>query len=113
MTTVLRTTFLAAAMSLAAIPACLAEDLPEIAITLKNHTFTPAEVHVPAGKAVVLVVTNQDDQSDEFEMHHPAVEKVIAPGATVKIRMRPLGAGSYPFVAEFHEATAKGVIVSQ
>jgi len=92
---------------------CLAEDLPEIAITLKDHKFTPSQIHVPTGKPVMLVITNLDDQADEFEMHLPAVEKVVPPGGTVKLRMRPLGVGSFPFMGEFHAETAKGVIISE
>lgn len=92
---------------------CLAEDLPEIALTLKGHVFTPAQITVPTGKPIVLVITNLDDQADEFEMHLPVIEKVVPPGSTVKVRLRPLGVGRFPFMGEFHAETAKGVIISQ
>ncbi len=91
----------------------VAEDLPEIAITLKDHKFSPSEVVVPTGKQVMLVVTNLDATPDEFEMHLPALEKVVPAGSTVKIRMRPLGVGSFPFFADFHPDTGKGVIISK
>jgi uncharacterized cupredoxin-like copper-binding protein len=109
----LRTMTLALTFSFAVAQAALAEDLPEIAITLKDHKFTPSEVHVSTGKPVVLVITNQDAEADEFEMHLPALEKVVPPGGTVKVRLRPLGPGSFPFMGEFHAETAKGVIISQ
>jgi hypothetical protein len=104
---------LALMIGLGATATALAEDLPEIAITLKDHRFTPAEVQVPTGKAVMLVVTNLDNQADEFEMHLPALEKVVPAGGTVKVRLRPLGVGSFPFFADFHRETGKGVIVSK
>jgi heme/copper-type cytochrome/quinol oxidase subunit 2 len=90
-----------------------AEDLQVISLTLKNHKFTPAEIHVPTGKAVQLVIANQDDTADEFEMRRPPIEKVIAPGGEGKVRLPPLAPGKFPFMGEFHADTAQGVIVSQ
>ncbi len=96
-------------------PACLAraEDLATYSVTLKNHRFTPAEIHVPTGKAFFVSVKNLDDTAEEFEMHAPAVEKVIPPGEEGKARIRPLGPGRFPFIGEFHADTAQGVIVSE
>jgi len=31
---------------------------PTIAVTIKDHRFTPAEIHVPQGKPVILKITN-------------------------------------------------------
>jgi heme/copper-type cytochrome/quinol oxidase subunit 2 len=109
----LRYASLAALFCLSFAGAARAEDLPTISILLKNHKFTPAEVHVPTGKPVMLLVTNADDTADEFEMLPLAIEKVIQPGDQGKIRLRPLGPGRFPFQAEFHAATAQGVIVSE
>lgn len=104
---------LAAGLGLATGGAARAEDLATYSITLKNHRFTPAEIHVPTGKPFFLLVTNKDDTADEFEMHNPAIEKVIPPGVEGKVRMRPLGPGRFPFFGDFHQDTAQGVIVSQ
>lgn len=93
--------------------AAQAEDLATYSITLKNHRFTPAEIHVPTGKPFFLLVANKDDTADEFEMHNPAIEKVIPAGVEGKVRMRPLGPGRFPFFGDFHQDTAQGVIVSQ
>ena len=87
-----------------------AEPAP-IQLVLKDHRFTPAEIHLPAGQAAVLEVTNADPTPDEFEMRQLAIEKVIPGGATAHVRLHPLGAGSYKFVGEFNEATAQGVII--
>ena len=88
------------------------EDLTTYSITLKNHRFVPAEIHVPSGKAFMIVVTNADDTSDEFEMNAPPVEKVIAPGAQGKLRIRPLAPGRFRFFDDFHQE-AQGAFVSE
>lgn len=110
---VLHSISLALSLGVLSAGTAVAEDLPEFALTLKDHTFSPAEVVVPTGKAVILVVTNLDATADEFEMHQPALEKVVPAGGTVKIRLRPLASGSFPFIADFHSATGKGVIISK
>ncbi len=82
-----------------------------ISITIKDHKFTPAEVHVPAGKAVVLKIKNEDASAEEFESHPLKVEKVIAGGKEGTVRLSPQKPGRYPFVGEYHESTAKGVVI--
>jgi hypothetical protein len=102
-----------AAFALAAVGAAWAEDLATYSLTLKNHRFTPAEIHVPTGKPFFVSVKNLDDAADEFEMHNPAIEKVIPPGEEGKVRIRPLGPGRFSFFGDFHQDTAQGVIVSE
>jgi Cupredoxin-like domain len=104
---------LIAASGVASIGAARAEDLATYALTLKNHRFTPTEIHVPTGKPFFIIVANQDDAADEFEMSNPAIEKVIPPGEQGKVRMRPLGPGRFAFFGDFHRDTAQGVIVSE
>src|SRR6185295_9915239 len=82
----------------------------EIAVTIKDHRFDPAEVAVPAGKKVKLVVTNRDTTPEEFESHALDIEKVIPGGATATITVGPLDPGRYEFVGEFHEDSAKGAV---
>ena len=93
--------------------AARAEDLAIYTTTLKNHRFSPAEIHVPSGKPFFVVVTNADDEADEFEMNAPAFEKVIRPGEQGKIRMRPLAPGRFPFFADFHKDTGQGAFISE
>ncbi|MBI3898336.1 MAG: cupredoxin domain-containing protein [Gammaproteobacteria bacterium] len=92
-----------------------AADAPatEFTIVIKNHRFEPAEVTVPAGKKVKLVVDNQDATPEEFESHDLKREKVIAGNTKATIAIGPLKAGSYDFVGEYNEDTAKGKIVAQ
>ncbi len=93
--------------------AARAADPKEIAVTIENNTFTPEEIRVKAGEPVVLVVTNKDKTPEEFESKPLRIEKVIPGGKTMKIRVPSLKAGTYPFIGEYHEATAKGRIIAE
>jgi Cupredoxin-like domain len=88
-----------------------AEDLQTYQITIKDHHFAPAELHVPAGKPFLLEISNQEAQADEFETASPPLEKVVQPGATGKVRVRPLSKGRFPYYDDFHPDN-KGVIVA-
>jgi len=106
------------AMALAVAGLCLcgpavAADPPQIKITLKDHKFDPAEIHVKAGQPTVLVVTNQDTTPEEFDSSALHVEKVIVGGHYGVINLHPLAAGRFPFMGEFHPGTAKGVVISE
>ncbi len=103
----------AAVLSGASLGAAHAEDLQTYSLTLKDHKFMPAEIHVPNGKPFFVSVKNLDDTADEFEMSSPAVEKVIPPGQEGRVRIRPLAAGRFKFKGDFHSDTAQGVIVSE
>jgi hypothetical protein len=86
---------------------------PEVALVIKDHRFIPAEVRIPSGTKVKLIVHNQDATPEEFESFSLNREKVIAPGAKVSIYIGPLKPGQYPFIGEFNQATAKGVVVAE
>jgi plastocyanin len=83
----------------------------DIAITIKDHTFSPAEVRVPAGQKVKLVIENQDATAEEFESTELNREKVIAPKSKATVWIGPLKPGKYSFMGEFNQATAKGVVI--
>ncbi len=106
-------TSVAVAVSLSIAGAACAEDLATYSVTLKNHHFNPAEIHVPSGKPFFVVVTNADDTPDEFEMNAPPVEKVIVPGEQGRLRIRPLAPGRFRFFDDFHPDTAQGAFVSE
>ena len=97
--------------------ACLAVALPvaaaddEFKLVIQDHKFQPAEVVVPAGKKVKLVIENRDPTPEEFESHALNREKVIAAKATATVFIGPLKPGRYPFVGEYNEKTAQGAIV--
>ena len=103
---------LAAAILAPAAPA-LAADEVAVSITIKDHRFSPAEIKVPAGKAIILTVKNEDASAEEFESNGLKVEKVIPGKSTAQIRVKPLAAGRYDFVGEYNESTAKGVLIAE
>ena len=98
-----------AVIALAAPLAALAQT-PQYTLSIKNHRFEPSELTVPAGQRVRLVIDNQDATPEEFESHSLRVEKVIPGRSKGSVTIGPLKPGSYPFVGEFHEATAKGTL---
>jgi Cupredoxin-like domain len=82
-------------------------------LTIKDHKFTPQELKVPANQRIVITVINDDATAEEFESNVLKVEKVIAGKSKATVRIGPLKPGRYPFVGEFHEATAKGVVIAE
>jgi heme/copper-type cytochrome/quinol oxidase subunit 2 len=80
---------------------------PSIPLTLEQHRFTPAEVRVKAKTPVVLVVTNKDATEEEFEIATLRIEKIIPGGKKVQIKLPAMKPGTYEFVGEYHEETAK------
>jgi plastocyanin len=84
-----------------------------IQVTIKDHQFSPSEIHVPAGKPAVLNVKNEDATAEEFDSTALKIEKVIGGGKEGTVRLRPLDAGRYPFIGEYHADTAKGVVIAE
>ncbi|MGH8756813.1 MAG: cupredoxin domain-containing protein [Burkholderiales bacterium] len=90
----------------------LAADL-EYRLTIRDHRFKPAELRVPAGKKIKLIIDNHDASAEEFESHELNREKVIPPKTTGTVYIGPLSPGRYPFIGEFHSDTAKGVLIAE
>ncbi len=110
----MRSTFLAC-LALAALGAsapALAED-QTIEITLQNDTFAPAEIKVPAGKALVLQFTNKETAPAEIEAKDLKIEKVVPAGGSIVARVRALKPGRYLVVNEYREDVAKGYVVAE
>jgi len=82
-------------------------------LTIKDHKFTPQEIKVPANQRVAITVANDDDTAEEFDSTALKVEKVVAGHSRGVVRIGPLPPGRYPFIGEFHEATAKGVVIAE
>ncbi len=92
--------------------AARAEDPATFHLSIKGHVFDPAELTVPAGKRLILIVRNSDDTPAEFESRELGAEKVISAGREAMIRVGPLAAGRYPFNDEFHQDQAHGVLTA-
>ena len=84
---------------------------PEMSLIIQDHRFTPTELRVPAGKKIRLVIENRDATSEEFESKSLGREKLIAGKSKATVTIGPLKPGSYSFIGEFHEATARGVVI--
>lgn len=91
----------------------LAVAADDITLVIKDHKFSPAEVRVQAGQKVKLIIDNQDATPEEFESAELNREKVIAPKSKATVWIGPLKPGKYPFMGEFNQATAKGVVVAE
>lgn len=104
----MRIALLSTLATLALVTQAHAEDYT---LTLKNHKFEPAELTVPAGKQIKLIVKNEDSAAAEFESDELKREKVINPGESVTIMVGPLEAGTYAFEDEFHDSTAQGKLI--
>ncbi|MGV8935091.1 MAG: cupredoxin domain-containing protein [Gallionellaceae bacterium] len=92
--------------------AALAED-GVYSLIIKDHRFQPAEIIIPAGKKIKLLVENQDATPEEFESHSLNREKIISGNGKATIYIGPLSPGRYTFEGEFNAKTAQGAIVAQ
>ncbi len=101
------------AISVMAFSAPLKAADPEYRLTIHDHRFSPEETIVPTGKRLKLVVENSDATPEEFESHELKREKMIPGNSSATIYVGPLDAGTYTFVGEFHEKTAKGRLVAR
>lgn len=86
---------------------------PEVTLVIKDHRFEPAEVKVPSGQKIKLIVHNQDSTPEEFESHSLNREKVIPGGQKATIFIGPLKPGRYSFYGEYNEKTAQGVVIAE
>ena len=82
-------------------------------LVIKDHRFQPAEISVPAGKKIKLLVENQDATPEEFESHSLNREKIIAGKSRMTIYVGPLSPGRYTFEGEFNATTAQGAIIAK
>ncbi|MFO0995076.1 MAG: cupredoxin domain-containing protein [Alphaproteobacteria bacterium] len=88
-----------------------AAEEPTANLTIKDHRFEPAELILPAGTKVKIIVKNLDPTPEEFESIELRREKIVPGGGEVAVYVGPLKPGSYKFFGDFHQDTAKGVIV--
>ncbi len=99
--------------ALLCLPALALAADPEFSLTISEHRFAPAELRVPAGKKIKLLIDNQDASAEEFESHELNREKVIPGKSKSFVFIGPLKPGRYPFFGEFNPKTAQGVIIAE
>lgn len=100
---------LAVSASVAGSPAPAAPS-PAVTLALKDHSFTPATVTIPAGQRVAIRLINHDPASEEFDSDDLGVEQEVSPMGVVNFYIGPLKPGTYAFMGEFHPNTAQGVV---
>jgi plastocyanin len=83
----------------------------EAKLAIRDHKFDPAELTVPAGTKIKLLIENQDPTPEEFESNELNREKVVVGKGTITVILGPLDAGRYPFFGDFHQETAQGVVI--
>ena len=83
-----------------------------ITITLRDHQFVPAEVAVPAGTKVELLVHNEQNVTAEFESNSLHREKIVAAGGQITVFVGPLDPGRYDFFDDFNRQS-RGVLVAK
>ena len=88
-------------------------DDPQFTLVIKEHRFTPAELQIPAGVKVKLLIKNEDSTPEEFESHELHREKVVPPGQQILVIVGPLDAGTYGFFGDFHHDTAQGKLIAK
>jgi hypothetical protein len=98
-----------ALLLICAVPAFAEE--PTVTITLRDHQFLPAEVPVPAGVKVKLIIRNEQATNAEFESTSLHREKIVNPGGEITLFVGPLDAGSYEFFDDFNGATRGHLVV--
>ncbi|MHB8476181.1 MAG: cupredoxin domain-containing protein [Steroidobacteraceae bacterium] len=72
----------------------------EFIILIRNHQFVPAELIIPVGEKVQIIVDNQDDTPEEFESYSLNREKHIPAHSRVILYIGPLSAGRYVYQGE-------------
>ncbi len=85
----------------------------EFTIVIKDHRFTPAELTVPAGQKIRLLVENQDPTPEEFESYQLNREKIVPGNGRIVVFVGPLKPGKYEYFGEFNMATARGWLVAK
>ncbi len=82
-------------------------------ITIKDHKISPAELIVPAGQRIKLIVYNQDPTPEEFESYDLNREKIIAGNSKATIFVGPLKPGKYHYFGEFNMKSANAYIIAK
>lgn len=95
--------------SLAAVGVACAD--VEIALSYKDKKFDPPEISAPANTAIVIKFRNLDNDAMELESDSLKIEKVVAAGKNVNIKVKAQQPGRYEFFDEYNEKTARGALV--
>jgi len=107
----LTSTLAALLLAACALAPAMAAEVPEVRLVIKDHKFDPAELKIPAGQKIKLIIENKDATPEEFESYELNREKIVAGNATITVFVGPLDKGRYPFFGEFHQESAQGALI--
>ena len=88
-------------------------DTPEFTLVIESHRFIPAELKVPAGQKIRLLVENRDPTAEEFESYDFNREKIVPGKGQIVLFVGPLRPGRYEFFGEFNSDTARGYLIAE
>ena len=88
-------------------------DTPEFTLVIESHRFVPAELKVPAGQKIRLLVENRDSTAEEFESYDFNREKIVPGKGRIALFVGPLKPGRYEFFGDFHADTARGFLIAE
>ena len=84
---------------------------PTVRIILRDHQFVPADVPVPAGVRIKLIIRNEQATNAEFESTSLHREKIVGAGTETAVFVGPLDPGRYEFFDDFHAETRGRLVV--
>ena len=107
--------FLALGQSSASVAKSMGQGDQVISITVKKFSYTPPQVVLKKGQAVVLELTSLDRQHG-FRLEELGIRADVKPGETTRVRLVPQQAGQFSFACDVfcgsgHEDMAGEIIV--
>ena len=107
-----RILILAAVIASLPLASTRAASLPTYALSLKDKTFTPAALAVPAGQRFRITLTNVNATAAEFESYDMKFEKIVVPAGSATVFAGPLRAGTYK-VFDDYQPDAAGIVTAK
>ena len=87
-----------------------AQQAASVTVSVKNHSFHPAQIHAPANVPIDLRVKKLDSTAMEFESDTLHAGEGRGGNSEVVIRLKPLAPGRYEFYDDYHQDST-GVLV--
>ncbi len=107
----IRLGIIAMLFSLLLVAQAWAAPAPVVRLVIKNQSFEPQTLTLPAGEQIEIMVKNADTFPAEFESADLNREKVIPGGTTLPLYVGPLRPGSYQFFNDFHPSSTGTIVV--